>query len=82
MQAAYWNSPHRFNVVPAGRRSGKTELAKRKLIARALMGTEFDDPQFFAAAPTYSQAKRIYWSDLKAMIPRQFITGISESELT
>jgi terminase large subunit-like protein len=69
VQHAYWRSPHRFNLVSAGRRSGKTELAKRKIIRSALRGTIFDNPRFFAAAPTRDQAKRIYWQDLKALTP-------------
>jgi hypothetical protein len=35
-QAELWNSTARFRVVPAGRRSGKTELAKRFLIIQAI----------------------------------------------
>ena len=65
----------RFNVVAAGRRSGKTEIAKRKLVKRALRGTEFDDARFFAAAPTRDQARAIYWADLKAMVPRALLSG-------
>jgi hypothetical protein len=73
IQQAYWASPHRFNTVPAGRRSGKTELAKRKLVKRALTGTAFDPPRFFAGAPTREQAKRIFWDDLKALVPRHLL---------
>lgn len=81
-QQAYWNSPHQFNVVPPGRRSGKTAVAKRRLKRAALRGTEFDTPRFFAGAPTRDQAKRIFWADLKAMIPRELWRGApSESEL-
>lgn len=68
-QYRLWRSLKRFNVNPAGRRSGKTELAKRKIIRRAMRGTEYDDPRFFAAAPTRDQAKRIYWDDLKRLTP-------------
>ncbi|HYB11693.1 MAG TPA: hypothetical protein VEJ16_18700 [Alphaproteobacteria bacterium] len=83
VQWAFWNSPHRFNTIPAGRRSGKTELAKRKLVLRAIAGTNFDVPRFFAAAPTREQAKRIYWADLKAMVPSALLAGRpSETELT
>jgi hypothetical protein len=81
IQEARWQSSARFIVNPAGRRSGKTEFAKRKIIFRALMGTEFPRPRFFAGAPTRDQAKRIYWEDLKAMVPREFIKSVSESEL-
>lgn len=73
-QQAWIHSRKRFHVVPAGRRSGKTEIAKRKLIKRALtVQCAYDDPRFFAAAPTRDQAKRIFWQDLKAMIPRSLM---------
>jgi len=52
----------RFPLVPAGRRSGKTERFKRFVVkqANAVAG------QYFAAAPTHAQAKKIFWDDLKA----------------
>lgn len=75
VQQAYWASLHRFNTVPAGRRSGKTELAKRKLVKRALAGTEFDPPRFFAGAPTRDQAKRIFWDDLKVLVLHHLLRG-------
>lgn len=52
----------RFPLVPAGRRSGKTERFKRFLVKQAMR----EPGQYFAAAPTYSQAKKIFWADLKA----------------
>jgi hypothetical protein len=82
-QIAWMNSTKRFNVVPAGRRSGKTERAKRKLARKALeaVDTVWDDPHFFAAGPTRDQAKRMYWADLKAMFIPDMIAEIRESEL-
>lgn len=76
----------RFKVVPAGRRSGKTELAKRQIVVSALSAyTPWADPRFFGSAPTRDQAKQIFWNDLKAMYPPSMIrmghAGISESEL-
>ncbi len=82
VQTRLRTEPHRFKVVPAGRRSGKTELAKRKVIVEAIRATGWDDPRFFAAAPTRDQAKAIYWNDLKAMSPRTLVTGVSESHLS
>jgi len=84
-QSRLMHSRSRFDVVPAGRRSGKTEIVgKRRLIIRVLEGSPFPDPRFFAAAPTRDQAKRIYWNDLKKMFPKNLIAknGISESRLT
>lgn len=53
----------RFPLAPAGRRSGKTERFKRFLVKQAsrIPG------QYFAAAPTHDQAKKIFWNDLKAL---------------
>lgn len=65
----------RFCVVPAGRRSGKTERAKRKLVRAALEETKWPDPRFFAGAPTRDQAKQIYWDDLKRLVPKEFMSG-------
>lgn len=52
----------RFPLVPAGRRSGKTERFKRFLVKQAYVVVG----QYFAAAPTHAQAKKIFWDDLKA----------------
>ena len=53
----------RFPLVPAGRRSGKTERFKRFLVKQAnkVQGA------YFAAAPTHDQAKKIFWDDLLAL---------------
>lgn len=81
-QQAYWHSVHRFNVVPAGRRSGKTELAKRKLLKRALRAKTPWAPRFFAGAPTRDQAKRIWWEDLKLLSDKRLLARRpSESDL-
>lgn len=52
----------RFPLVPAGRRSGKTERFKRFLVKQA----SAYNGMYFAAAPTHAQAKKIFWDDLKA----------------
>lgn len=54
----------RFPIVPAGRRSGKTERAKRFLARQSLW---YGNEKYFAAAPTYNQAKKIWWDDLKML---------------
>lgn len=81
-QSAYAHSTARFNVVPAGRRSGKTEVAKRKLVRHAMRAPRIFPARYFAGAPTYQQAKRIFWADLKALVPKHLMAGTpSESEL-
>lgn len=54
----------RFPVVPAGRRSGKTERAKR-FVAKQAMGNPGE--KYFIAAPTRDQVKKIYWADMKLL---------------
>tara|TARA_Y100000310_G_scaffold323143_1_gene383119 strand:- start:3033 stop:4379 length:1347 start_codon:yes stop_codon:yes gene_type:complete len=80
-QRRLWESSSRFRVVPAGRRSGKTELAKRELVRCSLAAT-WPEAWFVAAAPTRDQAKRIYWIDLKKLVPPAMLRRVSESELT
>jgi hypothetical protein len=72
------NSPARFKVVPAARRSGKTERAKRFLITQALAESaegRWGDYRYFAAAPTRDQARAIWWNDLKALVPKRLLDG-------
>lgn len=80
-QLRLWNDQIRFKLVTAGRRSGKTELAKRRLAEHVFRRTAHGQHgNYFAAAPTRDQAKRIWWNDLKALIPRKW-RKVSESEL-
>jgi len=69
-QARLWKATTRFRVVPAGRRSGKTELAKRYGVKAALTYTKSDNGWFVFAAPTHQQARRIFWDDLKLLVPK------------
>lgn len=80
--ARYWSSPTRFKAVAAGRRSGKTELARRKVVWYLQFRKEWDDPLYFYALPTRDQAKRVAWPKLKALVPKAWDPLISESELS
>ena len=74
----YRNEAKRFKTVHAGRRSFKTEIAKRTLVAECMAQT---NQSLFFGAPTREQAKRIAWKDLKALTPKWAVSAISESEL-
>jgi hypothetical protein len=77
-----WNSDKRFIVLPCGRRSGKTEIAKRKVVSEAMRTSDtWADPRFFAGAPTLNQAKRIFWKDLKALVPRSMVRRKYDGDL-
>jgi hypothetical protein len=65
MQRNLIDDDKRFKVVPAGRRSGKTERAKRYV---ASMAIENGDEMYFIAAPTREQVKKIYWQDMKKLV--------------
>ncbi|OGP23851.1 MAG: hypothetical protein A2X93_00795 [Deltaproteobacteria bacterium GWC2_56_8] len=67
--------------MPAGRRSGKTEIAKRRLVMSLPIKRNWSDPRYFAAAPTRDQAKRIFWRDLKALSPPGWIRKVYETDL-
>jgi len=77
-QIAFRDDNVRYKVCAAGRRSGKTERAKRKIVKEAFRQTGL----YFFAAPTYGQVKKIYWDDLKEFIPKWALKSKpSESEL-
>jgi hypothetical protein len=81
-QLRLWQSSARFKIIPAGRRSGKTELAKRKLI-ESLFVKRGDGlkRRYFAAAPTRDQAKRIFWRDLCDLVKPEWKANVNVSEL-
>lgn len=82
-QAALWACDKRFVYVPAGRQSGKTELALRRLVAY-LPVKQGRPAKYIYGGPTYAQAKRTAWQRLLDLIPPQWIipNGISKGDLT
>ena len=79
VQTALVTDNIRFKIVPAGRRSGKTERAKRFVVREAFRAPG----PYFLAAPTRDQVKRIYWQDIKRLSLTSVFgpTSVSESEL-
>lgn len=63
-QLEVFNDKHRFKVVAAGRRFGKSRLAAWVLLIEALKSKEKD---CFYIAPTFQQAKDIMWGMLKEL---------------
>jgi len=79
----FLGSRARFNIVPAGRRSYKTETAKRRAIRKALTERTVYGARYIFCAPVRDQAKRIFWDDLKALVPEEFYARKpQETELT
>ena len=82
-QQKFAQSRKRFNVVPAGRRSGKTRIAKRRAVIRGLEYTGSTSARIVFGGPTFRQAEDIFWDDLKAAVPKDLLAGKpSESKLT
>lgn len=70
---------HRFRVVIAGRRWGKTHLAIRELAKASRM----PDQRSFYVAPTYRMAKQIVWDPLKyRLMDLNWVSKVNESDLT
>ena len=69
---------HRFTVVVAHRRLGKSVSAINHLI-KAALECDKEEPRYAFIAPTYTQAKRIIWDYLlKFTRPLNAVANISE----
>lgn len=60
-QQEVWSDPHRFKVIAAGRRTGKSRMAAWALIVEALQA---DKGHVWYVAPTQQQARDIMWQQL------------------
>jgi len=70
---------HRFRVVIAGRRWGKTHLSIRELAKFASKPNQ----KVMYVAPSYRMAKAIVWDKLKyKLIDLRWVKKINESDLT
>lgn len=91
-QAEVHKTNARFKVLNWGRRTGKSTLAVNYTIWEALKkyqqlvkdGEVIKSPlNYFVVAPTYKQAKSIYWNDIiKSTVPRDIVANFNEAELT
>lgn len=61
-QIECWQDPSRFKVIAAGRRCGKSNLAIKMLLAKALEAPEGSAVLY--VAPTLGQARQIAWDAL------------------
>lgn len=77
-QIKVWDDKHRFRVVCAGRRSGKSVLSQLQVITWA--NTEVG--RYWIVAPTYKQAKTIHWEGIQHYVPQGIIAKKNEVELS
>lgn len=73
----YLDREHRFKLITAGRRSRKTLIARHIIFDYA---NAYPNTRYFHAAPTFQQAKQIFWENLKKDYKKQ-IAKKSDSEL-
>ena len=76
-QSSIASDTHRFRVILAGRRFGKTTLSAWEMFAKAV---STDDCHIAYIAPTYQQARDIAWNELKRVC-HDLATNINESRL-
>lgn len=71
-----WQDTARFRFACCGRRFGKTFLLREEMrrAARLVMTTGVSvENEIWYGAPTFKQAKRVFWRTLKRSIPRHWL---------
>lgn len=81
IQNQLYRTKARFVAVAAGRGSGKTELARRRVVRYLPVRKPWKNPLYFYALPTLPQAKKVAWKPLKALVPPEWVANINETEL-
>jgi predicted phage terminase large subunit-like protein len=78
-----FNDPHRFRVLAAGRRFGKTYLTVAEGVCAALDPRNHLRQPVFLIAPTQAQAKLLYWRQLNDALHRLIVSqNVNEGLLT
>lgn len=81
-----WQTTARFRDAVCGRRFGKTFLAKAEMRRAARLAAQWNvsvEDEIWYAAPTFKQAKRVFWKRLKQAIPASWRAGKpNETECT
>lgn len=77
-QMAVYRSPHRFKVVVAGRRWGKSKLSLTLMTKYASKSKR----KIWYIAPSYRMAKQIMWLEVLDSIPKKWIKKLNETTMT
>lgn len=76
-QMEVFKDPHRFKVVVAGRRWGKSAMSRVALIKAAAKPKR----NVWYVAPTYRMARQIMWQELIDSIPEGWIKKVNETRM-
>lgn len=84
VQSLLWGYTGRFAAVVAGRRSGKTDICRKKLVLQLPIKKLWPDPRYYFLLPTYRQAEEVAWEPIKNLVPPRWIAkdGINNTKLT
>lgn len=82
-QSRAYYAPEKFVGLLCGRGSGKSELAKRRIVRALPERKPWPNPIYAYCLPTYRQAKKVGWASLLALIPPKWLAkdGAKVSEL-
>ena len=71
---------HRFRVIVAGRRWGKTQVSK---VAAVIAACSKPNQLVWYVSPTYGMSRQNFWEPIKAALPREWIVknGINEQRM-
>jgi hypothetical protein len=72
LQSQMWGSRARFLAACCGRGSGKTELARRRVVMYLPVRKPWPDPVYFYAMPTRDQCERVAWRKILQLIPPEW----------
>lgn len=77
-QSEVFVDQHRFRIVCAGRRWGKSVLARTIILTWALEKPGL----YWIVSPTYKQSKMIHWREMQGEIPPELVAKKNEVELS
>ncbi|MEO9387046.1 hypothetical protein [Chromobacterium phragmitis] len=77
-QKEVFSDNHRFRVVVAGRRWGKSQISKILIMKYAAVKNRL----IWYVAPSYRMSKQIMWPELLASIPKKWIKKVNETNLS
>ena len=74
-QSQLWRCPSRLVCVAAGRGSGKTTLARRRVVCFLPVKKRHTRPLYAYCLPTIKRAKRVAWPFIKSLIPPEWLAA-------
>lgn len=75
-QSRLWREKSRRVLVAAGRGSGKTEIARRRIVRHLRVKKPWRDPRYVYAMPTYRQSRDKIRDKILSLIPRQWFVKV------